>query len=339
MTTRTGQTLGNLIGGMLDQGYARAADTTLNSISATMANPLIQQRLVELNAEAARLQAENKKLTPDNPVLRALLVDMEPSLRRAANTIDGSAGQITTASSGLAQNATRQMALPGMSDQQLASIGIAWNVPDPAAVASLVDYADKPGWADEIKNYPGLTLDTLRNQAIRGMVEGWSPLKVARTISNMAGTLPQAKAQVLTRTLYLESYRSAAALNQQVNADILTEQIRIGTLDDRICMCCLALHGTVLPVGQKISDHHAGRCTSIAVVRGRPRAVQTGEQWFNALGATPEGRARQIAIAGPGGYEALKSGKAQIKDFVQTYTDPVFGDMVREASLKSIGAR
>lgn len=339
MTTRTAQTLGNLIGGMLDQGYARAADATLKAVAATTANPLVQQRLAELDAEAVRLQEAGEKLKPDNPVLRALLADMEPSLKRAANSIDGSAGQITTASSGLAQNATRQMALPGMSDQQLASIGIAWNVPDPAAVAALVDYADKPGWGTEIKNYPGLTLDTLRNQAIRGMVEGWSPMRVARTISRMTGTLPLAQAQVLTRTLYLESYRSAAALNQQVNADILTEQIRIGTLDDRICMCCLALHGTVLKVGEKITDHHAGRCTSIAVVRGRPRTVQTGAEWFNAMGSTPEGRARQLAIAGPGGYEALKSGKAQIRDFVQNYQDPVFGEMVREASLKSMGVR
>jgi hypothetical protein len=291
-----------------------------------MNSPLINQRLRELQAEAARLASEDKKLTPDNAVLRALIADMEPALKRAASAIDGGAGGITDESAQLAQSATKALANPG--------VGVAWNVPDPAAVAALIDYADKPGWTGEMQKYPSLTLDTLINQAVRGMAEGWGPLKVARNIVGQAQSLPLAQAQMLTRTLYLESYRSATAANQLANADILTEQIRIGTLDDRICMCCLALHGTKLKLGEKVMDHHAGRCTSIAVVAGRPRTVQTGEQWFNSL---PE--ARQMSIAGPGAFEALKSGQAQLRDFVQSYSDPVFGEMVRQASLKSMGAR
>lgn len=327
-------TLGNLIGGLLDQGYSRAADATLRAVASATNTPLIQQRLNELNAEAARLAQTGDKLKPDNAVLRALVADLEPTLKRAGSLIDGNAGTLTQASSQLAQTATRQMALPGLDDQQLAQIGLQWNIPDPIAVAKLVDYADKPAWATEISKYPGLTIETLLNQAIMGMAQGWGPQRVASQIVGMSQTLPLAQARVLTRTLYLESYRSAVAANQLANADILTEQIRIGTLDDRICMCCLALHGTTLKVGEKIMDHHAGRCTSIAVVKGRPRNVQTGEDWFNSL---PE--ARQQSIAGPGAYEALASGKAQIRDFVQQYTDPVFGDMVREASLKSLGVR
>jgi hypothetical protein len=335
MTTRTpSPSIGTLVGQLLDQGYARAAQATLNAVSAATSTPLIQQRLRELNQEALRLAEQGERLTPDNPVLRALLADMEPGLRRAASAIDGGSGGITSESSQLAQNTTRQLALPGMSDPQLAQIGIQWNVPDPVAVAQLVDYADRPAWATELTRYPGLTLDTLLNQAVMGMANGWGPMRVARNIVRMAGTLPLAQAQVLTRTLYLESYRSATALNQQVNKDILTEQIRIGTLDQRICMCCLALHGTPLKVGEKVMDHHAGRCTSIAVVTGRPRSVQTGEQWFNSL---PE--SRKLSIAGPGALEAINSGKAQLRDFVQDYTDPVFGQMVREASLKSMGIR
>jgi hypothetical protein len=297
--------IGELVGGMLDNGYARAAQPTLRAVASTMNSPLINQRLRELQAEAARLASEDKRLTPDNPVLRALIADMEPALKRAASAIDGGAGVITDESAQLAQSATKALANPG--------IGVAWNVPDPAAVAALIDYADK---------------------AVRGMAEGWGPLKVARNIVGQAQSLPLAQAQMLTRTLYLESYRSATAANQMANADILTEQIRIGTLDDRICMCCLALHGTTLKIGEKVMDHHAGRCTSIAVVAGRPRVVQTGEQWFNSL---PE--ARQMSIAGPGAFEALKSGQAQLRDFVQSYSDPVFGEMVRQTSLKSMGVR
>lgn len=329
MTTRA---IGNLIGGLLDQGYDRAAQATLNAVAAATSTPLIQQRLSELNAEAARLAAADQKLAPDNAVLRALIADLEAPLKRAGSLIDGSAGTITAASGQMAQSATRQMALPGMTDAQLAQIGLQWNVADPVAVARLVDYADKPAWATEIKKYPGLTLDTLINQAVLGLANGWGAGRVADNIVSMAQGIPLAQARVLTRTLYLESYRSATAAEQLANADILTEQIRIGTLDQRICMCCLALHGTSMPVGEKVMDHHAGRCTSIAVVKGRTRSIQTGADWFNAQ--SPD---QQLAIAGPGALEALQSGKAQIGDFVQRYTDPVFGEMVRAASLKSLG--
>lgn len=318
--------LGTLIGEMLDSGYARAAAATLRAVEATSVNPLITQRLKELDTEAARLIEKGEKLKPDNAVLRALIADMEPVLQRTARLLDTSATGLQEASIALAAKATRQLAQPGP--------GVQWNVPDPGAVAALANYADRPAWGTEIANYPGLTLDTLRNQAIRGMVEGWGPNRVARSISRMATSLPMAQAMMLTRTLYMESYRTASAASERANADILETSIRVGTLDGRICLCCLALHGTEVPVGQKISDHHGGRCSKISVVRGRNRTIQTGDQWFKAL---PE--SERLKIAGPGNYEALQSGKAQLRDFVQSYDDPVFGQMVREASLKSLGVR
>lgn len=326
--------LATLISGMLDADYNRAADATLRAVEATSVNPLVTQRLKELNAEAARLANEGKKLTPDNAVLRALIADMEPTLQRSARALDNGATGIQEGSSALAGRATFQMSQAGMDNEDKAWIRARWNQPDPAAVAALVDYADKPAWNDEIKNYPGLTLDTMLNQAVRGMVEGWGPNRVAKSITNIATTLPLAKAQILTRTLYMESYRSASAASQLANADILESQIRIEVLDGRTCLCCIALHGTKMRVGEKVNDHHGGRGSSITVVIGRPRTVQTGEQWFNAL---PD--SERLKIAGPGNYDALQSGKAQLRDFVQDYTDPVFGDMVRQASLKSMGVR
>lgn len=322
-------TIGELVGGMLDGGYDRAANATLQAVAAISNSPLIAQRLDELDAEAARLLAAGERLGPDNAVLRALVADLEPLLTRAAVQLDNSAADLTGAASNLAGSATRQLALPGMTDAEIARIGLRWNVPDPVTVARLVDYADRPAWDAEIDKYPSLTIDMMRNQAVRGMVEGWSPLRVAAAIRRQAVALPVAQARTLTRTLYLESFRSATVAHQIANADILTDQIRIGTLDERVCLCCLALHGTRLPIGEKIQDHHAGRCTSIAVVTGRDRNVITGEDWYN--GMTDE---QQQIIAGPGAWEALKSGKARLRDFVQAYDDPVFGDMVRQAGVE-----
>jgi hypothetical protein len=54
--------------------------------------------------------------------------------------------------------------------------------------------------------------------------------------------------------------------------------------------------------------------------------VLTGEQWYNGMTDV-----QQQKLAGPGAWEGLKSGKATLRDFVQGYDDPVFGEMVREA--------
>lgn len=133
------------------------------------------------------------------------------------------------------------------------------------------------------------------------------------------------------RTAQLHAYRTATAAHQEANADLAERIIRVGTLDDRICLCCLALHGTELRPGEIVRDHHNGRCGSIMVVRGRQVSVRTGEQW---LRDQPVGR--QQTLMGEAAYSAWQDGRLQLRDFVQTYSDPVFGDMVRQAPLKSL---
>jgi hypothetical protein len=291
----------------------------------------VQQRLDELRDEAQRLHEAGERLTPDNPVLRALIADGEPVFGRAANRMDSVSGDIAINAADTAGRLQRQLALPGMTDARLRAVGIQWNTPDPEAINALVDYTGRDEWRALVERYPGAIGDTIRSQAIQGVANGWGPLFTAGRITETATGLPQYQADVLMRTLQLESYRSASALHQAANADILEGSIRIGTLDDRICLCCLSLHGSRLRVGEKVQDHHGGRCTSVGIVTGRPLDVVTGEQWF--VSQTP---ARQRELMGPANYEAYKAGRVQLRDFVQDYQDPVFGDMVRQASLSSV---
>lgn len=321
----------DLVTGLLDKGYSGTADAVLRAISTSTSSGIVAQRLKELDAEAARLAAEGKKLAPDNPVLRALVADLEPVLKSNAQRINDSAAGIQTQAVDAAGQLTRQLALPGFEDSQLISMGVRWNSPDPEAVNALVGYVDTPAWAQQLSAYKQDVIDTIYNQAIRGVASGWGPLRTAREIRAMAEDFPAAQANTLMRTLQLESYRSATAIHQQANIDILDGQIRIGTLDGRICMACLALHGSILPAGERISDHHNGRCTAIPLVRGRDRNVQTGPEWFAGLDEQ-----QQLDIAGQAAFNALKAGRVQMQDFVQTYDDPVFNTMLREASLSGI---
>lgn len=325
-------TIGGVVGGLLERGYSDSAGRVLAAVTGSTLDDVVKLRLDQLEEEARRLDEAGLKLEADNPVLRALMADLDPVMRQNARLLDNAAGEVQANGIDVAAQATRQLALPGLSDAALQEVGVFWNVPDPEAVNRVIGYVDSTAWAQQIGKYPQEVMDVINNQAIRGIAEGWNPLKTVRAIRDMTENTPVVHANTLMRTLHLTTFREGSAINQLANSDILTAQIRIAVLDDRTCMSCIALHGTRMAVGERVDDHHRGRCTSITEVVGFPREVSSGEEWFNSLSEE-----RQLTIAGPGKLELLQSGKATLRDFVEEYTDPVFGRMFREASIKSLG--
>ncbi|MEM6280580.1 MAG: hypothetical protein AAF787_00185 [Chloroflexota bacterium] len=327
-------TLNRLVDDLLDRGYDTATRTLIDALSRSVSGGRVARRLGELDNEVVRLTLEGERLQPDNPVLVALLGDLESELREAATAMRRQSSDLQARAAVASERLTRELALPGLSNAQLVSIGIQWNTPDAEAVNALIGYVGSFQWDAELARFPGLIVGTVRNQAIRGIVSGWSPERAAREIRRVTQGLAPAQANNLMRTLYLQSYRRGAAIHQQANADILEGQIRVGVLDNRTCLACIALHGTRLPVGEVVVDHHQGRCTSIPIVRGRRRNIQTGEQWFNNL--SPAEKQNMAAFRrSPGKLEALNSGRATLQDFVVRYEDSVFGEMVREGSLRN----
>lgn len=334
-------TVQDLINGLLDRGYNATVQPVLNAVARSTNSGLIQQRLDELDAEVQRLMDAGEKLQPDNPVLRALLADLTDVMDVNGRIVDSAAEPLQQTAVNAAATIQRQLALPGMTNAQLASIGIKWNVPDPEAVMRLVGYSQSPQWSATLAKYGSDVVGIVNNQAIQGIAYGWSPLRTAREIRHMTELLPAHQANNLMRTLQLTSYRDSTAANQTANVDIIADVIRLAALDARTCLSCVAQHGMVIWSGERnagdpvprVDDHHSGRCTGVVRVKGRqPLNIVTGPQWFAAL---PESRQQQQAsfANSPGKWDAFKNGKVQLSDFVEKYNDPTFGDMVREASL------
>lgn len=290
------------------------------------------QRLDELAAEAARLAELGQRLDATNPVVRALLADFEDVLKADGVIINAAAEGLQAGGIDAAGTITRQMVLGGYTDDMLRLMGVQWNRVNPDVVARFVNYARSDEWAAKLRGIQGDILQAARNTVYNGIASGWGPLKTARELRNVVDTLPAYLANTQMRTLFLTSYRDAAVLHRMANADILTEQIRVAALDDRTCMACVALHGTRLPLDARIDDHWNGRCTSVTVVRGRTTPdVQTGEDWF-----TSRSPAQQRDMLGPARYDAWKAGEFQLADLAKTTTDPLFGGMVQEASLRGV---
>lgn len=330
------QTTRQILNRLLDRGYTRQTEAVINAMTRNAERGAVATRIGQLEAEAKRLQDAGEPMSADNPVLRAVLADLDDMLLRNRLLIDGAAPGIQDQGVAAAAVAARQLSLPGVSDQALAVVGVAWRTPDPEAVAELVNIANSPAWEAELRRYADGVRDTVNQIAIRGIVNGLNPLAIARDVREAVEAIPASRAQTLMRTLQLVSYRRGIGLNYQANRDILRGHRRVAALDDRCCLACVALHGTELRLDEVVVDHHNGRCTSIAIVRGFERFsnVEPGEAWF----------ARQpddvkLQIAGPGALAALQAERATLRDFVQPYRDPVFGDMIREGSLLRLGLR
>lgn len=333
-------TVSDLVNRLLDRGYTQAAEPILRAVASSSTSGLVAQRLDELTAEAARLAAAGQRLTPDNPILRAALADLETTLNADAALVRSVAEQVQSTGADAARLIQRQLAIGGTTDAQLLRLGVRWNTPDPEAVARLITYARSDAWNTMLQQFAPDVLSIIQNQAIRGITYGWSPLRTAREIRRLATNLPAHTANNLMRTLQLTSYRDATALHQNANRALAQQVVRIAALDRRTCLSCVAQHGDVIwdsdrdgdAAVPRVDDHHSGRCTSVIIVKGLPRTIQSGADWFASL--PPERQAQQTSFArSPGKYEAFLAGKVSLRDFIHPYTDDVFGPMLREASL------
>jgi len=323
------QTTLELMNGLLDKGYTRAAGATIQAITRS---DVMDARLRELDAEAARLKKEGLRMSADNPVARALIADFEDAMRKNAQLVDRAASGVQQSGIDAAGPITRQLAIPGVTDKQLETLGIKWGIPNPRAVNQLVRYAESSAWEEGLEKYQSDAVRMVRDAAIRGSISGWGPEKTAREIRGLVEGIPANVANAMMRTLQLTSLRDAQVMHRMANAAILRDQIRLATLDDRTCMACIALHGKHYPLEQRIDDHWNGRCTSITVLkRDQPPNIQSGQMWFNSLSP-----AQQRAHMGDAAYEAWKAGKVQLSEFAAKTDDPVFGSMVREASLSGL---
>lgn len=136
----------------------------------------------------------------------------------------------------------------------------------------------------------------------------------------------------IARTVQLYSWRQANNAVQIANSDVLQGLVWCAELDDRVCMSCVALHGTVFPVGSICDDHHNGRCALLPLVVGADNPISTsGEDWFSQ-----QDEATQREMMGNAKYEAWVAGKFEFSQLSGTHDDEVYGQMRIEVSLKSI---
>lgn len=175
--------------------------------------------------------------------------------------------------------------------------------------------------------------DALRKALASGIGtrEGAKPIAEILRIIELAIANPLADALRLTRTALLYAYRESTRLNYIANSDVVSGWQWSAELDDRVCMSCVVMHGTIHSLDETLNDHHNGRCAMIPIVGEPIISTDAGIQWFNSLS-----EAQQKAMMGKGRFEAWKDGKFDLPDISSVYNDEVYGDMRRETPLKDL---
>lgn len=322
----------DLIRRTLEQGFGETGQAIVADIVRRYQTPTMQRAFDEFNDYATEAQSNNLPFDINHSSFRALMAEFSLALQDNVAVLNNGQEAVLVSGYETANDLTRKLALGEITDKQMQSVmGRVWNRPSPATIDYARQILTSDDWRNKLSDFPNAMRVQAQSIALRGITEGWSPTRTAGEITKSMQTLPAHAANQMVRTLQMHSYRTGQMINMQENSDILESHIRIAALDDRTCMACIALHGTELKLSERVDDHHQGRCTSIPIVKGRSRDIQTGPEWFESL---PE--ERQLKIAGPGKLEALKSGKIKWENMATSYSDPAYGRMIKEAALKDL---
>lgn len=191
---------------------------------------------------------------------------------------------------------------------------------------------------------PAETADAVKAALIHGLATGKSQDWMTRQATRALG-ISHGRAITIMRTESLRAYRATSKAVYQANRDIVGEWTWHAALDRRCCMACVAMHGTHHPVDADLDGHPRCRCAMVPRTRSwsdilgpdgddipdsRP-AIETGEDWF-----TRQTPSVQRGLMGGQKFDAWQKGEFTLPEVVARTSDPDWGTMRTERSLKAI---
>lgn len=201
----------------------------------------------------------------------------------------------------------------------------------PSAVDILTGYLTEDGALyGRIELWAGNSTDAVVKSILEGVGLGRNPKVIGRNIYK-ALNLSSTDAIRTTRTVQLYSYREATRANYIANSDIIKGWIWYTALDDRTCMSCLNMHGTLHELTEQLNDHFNGRCCMIPFPYGTSVIKFTGQEYFDGL----DEKTRETMM-GKGKYKAYKDGLFTFDKLTRELPDPVYGLMRSETPLKDL---
>lgn len=180
---------------------------------------------------------------------------------------------------------------------------------------------------------------------VNGIVQGLNPREIGRTLRDEF-EIPLARANTISRTEVLNTYRDVNHQYYNDNDDIVTGWRWQCAFQVRTCAMCLAMDGKVFKVKTLFGTHPNCRCVLVPVTKSweelgfkgikdtRTFPKKHGREWFSEQ---PEDVQRRIL--GREKLKLYKEGKLTLDDVIGFRNDPAWGPNRWERSLKQIRAK
>jgi hypothetical protein len=171
-----------------------------------------------------------------------------------------------------------QRALPGL---EAAYIKGKWVFLNPDQVTTMFGFLDTDGplIAGIRTNYGSAMAEFVREAIATGFISGMNPRDVARLINGAMGEGLH-WAMVTARTAHLWAYRAANHQSFLNNSWVVQSWIWFAQLDDRVCMSCVAEHGSEHPLTEILGDHHQGRCIAGDTIVSGPATMSLISRYY-----------------------------------------------------------
>lgn len=211
------------------------------------------------------------------------------------------------------------------------------------AVQELVGFlSDGSPLSTLLDRYGPASRQAVERALITGVGAGLSPRETARLFRKAVSTTLSDALRV-SRTETMRAYRETNHRSYEANADIMEGWVWHANLGDpRTCLSCVAMHGTVHPLTERLDDHPNGRCAPVPRTKSwealgfegipdlRP-TIESGVDWF----ARQSAEYQRLAM-GPAKYAAFREGQVTLQDFVGRHYSSRWGSHRYERSLISI---
>lgn len=231
----------------------------------------------------------------------------------------------------------------GLSDDQLASVGLSFSRLPVGAIEAQVGFLANGSPLRTLlgelgKEAAGKVVDALTT----AVALGYGPRRTAAMVRESLGG-NAARALTIARTETMRAYREAASRTYEANADVLDGWIWTASLSGRTCAMCIAMHGTVHPLTERLDSHPNCRCVAAprtkpfeelglhGVPDTRPDLPESGMDWF---ARQPE--AVQLGILGPAKFEAYQRREITLQDLIGVSRSATWGKGRFEKSLTAV---
>jgi len=265
--------------------------------------------------------------------LRALQTQIEAELRRFAPYATES---VTMTQAQAIASAQRDAGAAIETAQRSAGVTAGFNRMNPGAVEALVGYASDGSPLRTLFEALGADVaPRVTDTLAQGVALGWGPRVTARAMRRDYG-IGLNRSLLIARTETMRAYREAAHATYEVNEDILDGWIWMAAISARSCASCIAMHGTLHPMSEKLNSHPNCRCVAAPHIRDAPNPITPGADRFAALSEE-----EQRKVLGPGMYEAWRDGQVSLSPYeansiVGRRDDAQWGSMRYARSLRSI---